>query len=119
MKGKVVHFEILGKDTEALQNFYGSIFEWDIDANNPINYGLVKDSGEGSIGGGIGKADGGVPPHATFYIEVENIQAHLDRITEMGGEVVMPETEIPNMVTFALFKDIEGNTVGLVKSGSH
>jgi len=37
----------------------------------------------------------------------------------MGGKVVMPETEVPNMVTFALFQDTEGNTVGLVKSGSH
>ena len=119
MKGKVVHFEILGKDVQALQNFYGSIFEWDIHFRFGESSGLVKNSGEGSIGGGIGKADGGAPPHATFYIEVENIQAHLDRITEMGGEVVVPETEIPNMVTFALFKDIEGNTVGLVKSDSH
>lgn len=109
----------MGKNAEALQNFYGSIFEWDIDTNNPINYGIVNSGGEGSIAGGIGKAEGGAPPHATFYIEVENIQAHLDKITDMGGEVVMPETEIPNMVTFALFKDIDGNTVGLVKSGSH
>ncbi len=119
MKGKVVHFEILGVNAEALQKFYGDIFEWEIDANNPINYGLVKNSGEGSIGGGIGETEGGIPPHATFYIEVDNIQAHLDKITEMGGKVVMPETEIPNMVTFALFKDIEGNTIGLVKGGSH
>ncbi len=119
MKGKVVHFEILGNDPESLQNFYGSIFDWEIDTNNLIGYGIVKSNGEGSIGGGIGKTDGGAPPHATFYIEVDNIQAHLDRITEMGGKVVMPETEVPNMVTFALFQDTEGNTVGLVKSGSH
>ncbi len=115
MKGKVVHFEILGENAEALQKFYGDIFEWEIDANNPMNYGMVQSSGEGSIGGGIGKTEGGSPPHATFYIEVDNIQAHLDKITEMGGKVVMPETEIPNMVTFALFNDIEGNTIGLVK----
>jgi predicted enzyme related to lactoylglutathione lyase len=28
----------------------------------------------------------------------------------------MPVTEIPNMVTFALFSDPEGNVVGVVKS---
>jgi predicted enzyme related to lactoylglutathione lyase len=27
----------------------------------------------------------------------------------------VPPTEIPNMVTFALFQDPEGHTVGLVK----
>ena len=118
MAGKVVHFEILGNNPESLHDFYGSIFEWEIDTNNPIGYGIVKSSGEGSIGGGIGKTDGGAPPHATFYIEVDNIQAHLYKITKMGGKVVMPETEIPDMVTFTLFQDTEGNTVGLVKSES-
>ncbi|NOX65380.1 MAG: hypothetical protein GXO85_06165 [Chlorobi bacterium] len=82
MVGKVVHFEVLGDNPKALQNFYGSIFECEIDANNPMNYGIVKNSGEGSIGGGIGKTEGGSPPHATFYIEVDNIQAHLDKKTE-------------------------------------
>jgi len=28
----------------------------------------------------------------------------------------MPITEIPDMVTFAMFSDTEGNTIGLVKS---
>lgn len=119
MKGKVVHFEILGNDAEALQKFYGSIFEWEFDTNNPIGYGIVKNTGEGGIGGGIGNTDEGGKPHATFYIEVDNIQSHLDRIVEMGGKIVIHETKIPGMVIFALFKDIEGNTVGLVKSESH
>ena len=30
--------------------------------------------------------------------------------------MVMPVTDIPNMVTFALFSDPEGNVVGLVSS---
>ena len=28
MPNPVVHFEILGKDTEATQSFYASIFDW-------------------------------------------------------------------------------------------
>ena len=37
-------------------------------------------------------------------------------VIDLGGKTVVPETEIPNMVTFALFADPEGNVVGLVKS---
>jgi predicted enzyme related to lactoylglutathione lyase len=33
----------------------------------------------------------------------------------MGGKTIVPKTEIPNVVTFAQFADIEGNVVGLVR----
>jgi hypothetical protein len=33
----------------------------------------------------------------------------------MGGKTVVPVTEIPNVVTFALFQDPEGNMVGIIK----
>ncbi len=34
---------------------------------------------------------------------------------KMGGKVVMPITEIPNMVTMAQFADPEGHIIGIVK----
>ncbi len=113
---KVVHFEILGNNPEELNKFYSDVFDWEIDTNNPIGYGMVKSSGEGSIGGGIGKVEEGLPPHATFYIEVGDVQSYLDKLSQLGGQVLVPKTEIPNMVTFALFQDPEGNKVGLVQS---
>ncbi len=109
----VVHFEILGKDTEKLQDFYGSLFCWHIDASNPMNYGIVDTHGEGGIGGGIGPAEG--PNQVTFYVQVDDLQAYLSKIEGMGGKTIVPVTEIPDMVTFAMFADPEGNVVGLVK----
>ena len=52
----------------------------------------------------------------TIYVEVEDIQASLDWASELGGETIVPVTSIPGMVTFAQFKDPEGNIVGLVSS---
>ncbi len=109
----VVHFEILGKDTKKLQGFYSEIFGWNVDANNPMNYGIVNTGDNGGIGGGIGAAQG--ENHVTVYVQVEDPQAYLDRIEASGGKTVMPVTEIPDMVTFALFADPEGNIIGLVK----
>lgn len=57
MPNPVVHFEIKGKDAKKLQDFYGKLFQWKIDANNPIQYSLVKTGVEGGIGGGISKMD--------------------------------------------------------------
>ena len=113
----VVHFEIMGQNPEKLHSFYSELFEWNIDADNPMNYGLVEAAGEGSIGGGIGSVpEEGGPGHVTFYVQVDDLQAYLDRAEKMGGKTVVPITEIPNMVTFALFADPEGHLVGLVKS---
>ena len=117
----VVWFEIVGKDAKKLQNFYGKLFDWKINADNPMNYGMVDavangaEVGKGSIGGGVGAAQPGAPGYVTFYVQVNDLDAYLKKVESMGGKTVVPITEIPNMVTFALFKDPEGNMVGIVK----
>jgi len=115
MGAPVVHFEIIGKSGSALQEFYAKAFDWKIDANNPMKYGLVKNE-KGGIGGGIGSPEEGRPGYVTVYAEVDDPDAYLRKIESLGGKTVMPTTEIPGMVTFALFSDPDGNMVGLVKS---
>jgi predicted enzyme related to lactoylglutathione lyase len=111
----VVHFEIAGRDGKRLQDFYANLFDWKINADNPMNYGIVETGGEGGIDGGITQADG--QNQVTFYVQVDDPQAYLNKIESAGGKTVVPVTEIPDMVTFALFADPEGNVVGLVKEG--
>ena len=38
----VVHFEIIGKDGEKLHSYYSELFGWEIDADNPMDYGIVQ-----------------------------------------------------------------------------
>jgi predicted enzyme related to lactoylglutathione lyase len=116
MPNPVVHFEILGKDGAKLQQYYANLFGWEVNANNPMNYGMVAPQGTG-IGGGItGTPDG--QNGVCIYVAVKDIQGMLDKAVAMGGEVIMPVTEIPNMVTFAQFRDPQGNVMGLVKDDS-
>ena len=110
----VVHFEINGKDGKALQRFYRDLFDWHVDDNNPINYGMV-DTHAGGINGGITEGENSV----TVYVEVDDLQAYLDKIGRLGGRTVTPVTVIPDMVTFATFADPSGNVVGLVKAEGH
>jgi hypothetical protein len=117
----VVHFEVTGKDPQKLQGFYSKLFDWEINADNPLNYGLVNavangtEVGKGSIGGGVAAAQEGAPPSVTFYVQVPDLDATLKKVASMGGKTLVPPTEIPNLVTFAMFQDLEGNAVGLVK----
>ena len=117
MPNPVVHFEVGGKDAQKLQRFYTDAFGWRVDADNPMNYGVVDTQCDGSgINGGISPADDR-PNWVTFYVEVDDPDAYLKKIEGMGGKTIRPTTVIPGMVTYALFADPEGNVVGLVKSG--
>ncbi len=118
MKPRVVHFEIIGKDGEALIDFYRKAFGWEIDDSNPMQYGLVQAQGEGSIGGGIASGESGQPGYVTVYIEVDDPDKYLAQIASLGGKTIVPTTTVPGMVTFALFADPEGHTIGLIKSES-
>lgn len=113
MSNRVVHFEIQGKRPKALQDFYSSIFGWQINSDNPMNYGLVNTQAGAGINGGIDGSEH--EPSVVFYVEVDDPQAHLDRAQQLGGKIVTPVTVIPNMVTYAEFTDPAGNRIGLVK----
>jgi len=113
MASHVVHVEVVGKDGPALQRFYGDVFGWSFDTDNPTGYGMFDTPGEG-IGGGIGASNDGGPGHVTFYVHAEDPAATLARVEARGGRVLMPLTEVMPGTTIALFADPEGHVVGLM-----
>lgn len=108
----VVHWEVQARDPAAQREFFGTLFGWAVDANNPQNYGMVNAGGPGSIGGGIGITTDA--PRATFYVQVPSIVDTLDKAATMGAQMVMPRTDI-GMVVMAQFLDPEGNLIGLIE----
>jgi predicted enzyme related to lactoylglutathione lyase len=112
MANPVVHFEVVGSDGARLQEFYGDLFGWKINADNPLNYGIVDNAGEG-INGGVGQSPDG-KGHVIWYVQVDSIDDYLQKAEAMGGKTVMPRTEM-DMVTMAMVADPEGNVVGLVE----
>lgn len=112
----IVHFEILagpGQDKKALQAFYRDTFRWQIDADNPMDYGIVvPDDEEDGIGGAVDSAE----DHAkvVVYLAVDDITYYLQKVKAAGGTIVKDITVIPDMVTYAIFRDPAGNEIGLV-----
>jgi uncharacterized protein len=115
MPNPVVHFEVLGKDAAVLSRFYGETFEWQMDSVMPT-YSMTRPVGDSGIPGGVGAAPEGSPGHVTFYVEVPDLQAALDRVAANGGSTVAPPMDVPGGPSIALFADPEGHVVGLVKS---
>jgi predicted enzyme related to lactoylglutathione lyase len=120
----VVHFEIIGRDPEKLHSYYSELFGWEIDANNPMNYGIVQRDGNVSaegvgIGGGIGgPGPEGYEGHVTFYIEVPDVEAALAKAESLGGSRVMGPEKVMEEIEIGLFTDPEGHVVGVVKTTS-
>ena len=112
MADAVSWFEVIGKDGEKLRSFYSGIFGWKIDANNPMNYGMVNNGGAG-IDGGVGQGDG---PSLTFYVEVADLAATLKSVEAAGGKTISPPMDVPGGPAIAKFADPEGNVVGIMKS---
>lgn len=115
MPNPVVHFEVLGKDAEALTRFYGDTFDWELQSVMPT-YTMVRPVGEDGIAGGVGAAPDGAPGHVTFYVEVADLHAALERVAANGGSTIAPPMDVPGGPSIALFADPEGHVVGLVKS---
>lgn len=118
----VVHFEVFGKDGERLQGFYSDMFGWEIDSDNPMNYGLVSRDQNTSpdgigIGGGIGSGQEG-QSYVTFYVSVDDVEAGLQKAESLGGSRVMGPMEVMDQLTIGLFNDPEGHMIGLVNTQS-
>lgn len=107
-------FEITGEAGPALHRFYSQLFGWTInDAGDGSGYGLVE-AGEKGIVGGIGPGQDGAQGGVTFYVEVDDPAAFLERAEELAGRTIVPPAEIPGFgLTFAFFADPEGHVVGI------
>ncbi len=116
----VVHFEVVGKDAEKLQSYYSDLFGWQVNADNPMKYGMVSREGNtasdgNGIGGGISAGPEGYGGHVTFYVAVPDVEAALAKAEELGGTRVMGPEKIMDMVELGQFKDPEGHMIGVVK----
>jgi predicted enzyme related to lactoylglutathione lyase len=118
----VVHFEVVGKDGDKLRDYYSQLFGWEFgDTMGPTNYAVVPRDGNTNadgvgIGGGIGTGPEGYDGHVTFYVEVPDVGAALEKAESLGGTRMMGPEEMGDVgITIGLFTDPEGHVIGLVK----
>ena len=110
MAHPVVHFEIGCTDRAKTDQFFSELFGW------KIGPAIIDTGSAQGIQGHITSL-GHEPQHYTmFYVEVDDVQACLDKAASLGGKTVVPPVKIPTG-TFAWFSDLDGNTIGLLKRG--
>ena len=121
---KVVHFEIPTDDLSRAKEFYSSVFGWELQTMEEMQYTVVRttpvDESQmptetGAINGGMMQRTADTPT-PVLTVGVDSVDDSLKKIEAGGGDVVRPKTEIPGMGSFAYAKDTEGNVIGLWQS---
>ncbi|WP_448614703.1 VOC family protein [Modestobacter sp. URMC 112] len=121
MSGRVVHFEIPYDDQDRAAAFYRDAFGWQVQAMPEMSYALVSTgpNGErgpaepGFINGGMLSRDDSPSPGPIVVIDVEDIDAALARIGDLGGDTLVPRQPVGDMGFSAYVRDPEGNVIGL------
>jgi len=49
------------------------------------------------------------------YAEVDDLQATLDKVQQLGGKTIMEPTDVPGGPKIAMFTDPAGNITGIMK----
>jgi predicted enzyme related to lactoylglutathione lyase len=108
----VVHFEIGCRDRAKTERFFTDLFGWHIQQNGPAS--MIDTASQRGIPGHITSLSHEPHHYTMFYVEVDDVQAYLDRAVALGGKMLVPPIKIP-AGTFAWLSDLDGNTIGLLK----
>ncbi len=121
MTGRVVHFEIPAEDEERARHFYNAAFGWNIQPMPELKYNMVMttptdDQGmpsePGAINGGMFRREGELKT-PIITLDVEDIDAALEKVGSLGGSTVEAKMAVGDMGFAAYFRDSEGNLMGL------
>ena len=111
--------ELLTTDLASAKEFYGELFGWSFTETKNIygNSYLVIHKGNTVIGGMMlkdGIVPDDVPPLWDPYVSVDDVEASAKRVEKLGGEVVVPPTDIPNVGRFCVIRDPQGASLNLI-----
>lgn len=115
MSCPVVHFEIGCRDSGKTGEFVSKLFGWKTEVSGPAV--MINTGSKEGIQGHITAL--GHEPHnyTTFYVQVDDLQAYLDKAKPLGGKTLVPPVDI-GYGSFAWLGDPDGNVIGLWKPKS-
>jgi uncharacterized protein len=123
--GQFCWTELATTNLAESKKFYSELFGWQFKKGDieGMEYSEIHLDGEKTFGGmwemnqelcGGDKKGEMPPPHWMSYIAVEDVDASVAKVWELGGKVCVPPTDIPNVGRFAVITDPTGATFSLL-----
>jgi len=119
-QARFVWYELMTTDVEAAKAFYTKVVGWGTqDVSAPgIPYILFTAAGA-TISGLTDLSDAarqmGAKPSWIGYVGVDDVDAATERVAGLGGAVLVPPQEIPNVSRFSIVTDPQKATLALLK----
>jgi predicted enzyme related to lactoylglutathione lyase len=103
--------ECLTTNIDKAAKFYATVFGWKptpVEMGAGPAYTLMKLAGTDENAGGMMATPPdmrGVPSHWLAYIGTGDVDASAKKVTELGGKILVPPMDIPNVGRFAVAQD--------------
>ena len=117
MANPFVHVELSSTDIKASKNFYGELFDWqleDVDMGQNMTYTMIK-VGEGTGGGMMKSLAPGMPSFWLAYVQVDDIEAATRKAEKLGAKVMKDVTDVMGAGWLSVIVDPTGAHLGLWK----
>lgn len=111
MSGEINWFELAVEDTKKATAFFGTVLGWQTQQFETQDYHLV-----GAVPTGAIAPKSAELPASRVYFSVDDLDATLAKITELGGKAGEPWS-IPGMGRIAHCEDDQGTTFSLYQQG--
>jgi uncharacterized protein len=109
--GRPVWYELLTTDLAAAEAFYTAVVGWTSSEfpGLPYEYKVWNKAGDVPIGGAMLRPAGmNVPTHWVMYVAVPRLEDAVTMIERLGGKVLSPVIEIPNVGRLRTMLDPQG-----------
>jgi predicted enzyme related to lactoylglutathione lyase len=104
----VLRFQILSKSPDETARFYSSLFDWKVDANNPMGYRQINTGSSEGIQGGIWPAPPQAPNFVQVFIGVDDVKMFIQKAEKLGAQQIIPPTILPEGDEMAVLLDPQG-----------
>src|SRR5215510_8873572 len=115
--GRFVWYEDLAKDPKAAIDFYSDVVGWKTQPFEGNNDYTMWVGSQGPLGGVMKIPDDvakrGVPPHWMAHVQVENVDATVEKAKKLGGKVHKDPEDIPTVGRFAVLGDPQGAFISI------
>jgi predicted enzyme related to lactoylglutathione lyase len=113
--------EFMGRDYAGAKDFYASVFGYTYTemGGDDFQYATIEVGGEtvGGIGTLPDEVPAHIPPHWRVYFAVDDCDAAVAKVTELGGSVLRPPMDMP-YGRHADVADRQGAMFAVIKSAS-
>ena len=109
--------ELMTTNVESAKDFYTKLFGWETEDSpmEGMDYTMLKVNGDET--GGIMSMPPevkGMPPMWGIYVTVDDVDAVAKQVEVLGGKIIRPPSDIPNVGRFCVLSDPQGAVINAI-----